>query len=217
MQDPIVKKKKLKAMLVIGILLALIYSKNLIERQSFKEMGRAFSEVYEDRLVVNGYIFTISESLFEIQELVDHCDIDNDYSQAIEQIKIKEEKILSIIADFEQSNLTEEENLVLADFKSIIENDLSIGSYEMLYSDSTGVNVEQVKLYDARISKAHDDLDQLTKIQVSEGEKVTRQTKRLLNRSQIWAQFEVALLLILILVLYLLVIRDSKYNKGVVS
>jgi len=217
MQDPIVKKKKLKAMLVVGILLALIYSKNLIERQSFKEMGRAFSEVYEDRLVVNGYIFTISESLFEIQELVDHCDIDNDYSQAIEQIKIKEEKILSIIADFEQSNLTEEENLVLADFKSIIANDLSIGSYEMLYSDSTGVNVEQVKLYDARISKAHDDLDQLTKIQVSEGEKVTRQTKKLLNRSQIWAQFEVALLLILILVLYLLVIRDSKYNKGVVS
>lgn len=217
MKDPIVKRKKLKAMLVVGILLALIYAKNLIERQSFKEMGRAFTEVYEDRLVVNGYIFTISESLFEIQELVDHCDIDNDYSQALDQIQIKEEKILSIISDFEQANLTEEEDIVLADFKNIIENDLRIGSYELLYSDSMGVNVEQVKLYDNRISKAHADLDQLTKIQVSEGERVMRQTKKLLNRSQIWAQFEVALLLILILVLYLLVIRDSKYNKGVVS
>ena len=217
MKDPIVKRKKLKAMLVVGILLALIYAKNLIERQSFKEMGRAFTEVYEDRLVVNGYIFTISESLFEIQELVDHCDIDNDYSQALNQIQIKEEKILSIISDFEQANLTEEEDIVLADFKNIIENDLRIGSYELLYSDSMGVNVEQVKLYDNRISKAHADLDQLTKIQVNEGERVMRQTKKLLNRSQIWAQFEVALLLILILVLYLLVIRDSKYNKGVVS
>lgn len=204
-------------MIAVAILLGLIYAKNLIERQSFKEMGRAFTEVYEDRLVVNGYIFTISESLFEIQELVDHCDIDNDYSQALQQIQIKEERILSIISEFEKANLTDEENLVLADFKSIIETDLRIGSYDLLYSDSLGVNVEQVKLYDARISKAHDDLDQLTKIQVAEGEKVTRQTKRLLNRSQIWAQFEVALLLVLILVLYLLVMRDSKYNKGIVS
>ncbi|MFC3881977.1 MCP four helix bundle domain-containing protein [Algoriphagus namhaensis] len=217
MQDPSVKRKKLKAILVIAVLLGLIYAKNSLERESFKEMGRAFTEVYEDRLVVNSYIFSISENLFEIQELVDHCDIDSDYSQAVNQIKSKEDEILTIISDFEQTKLTEKEAELLADFKKIIENDLRITSYDLLYSDSLGVNVEQVKLYDARISRAHNDLDQLSKIQVSEGDRVTRQAKRLLNRSQIWSQFEVALLVILILVLYLLIFRDSKRNRGVVT
>ncbi|MHA7130327.1 MCP four helix bundle domain-containing protein [Algoriphagus namhaensis] len=217
MRDPRITRKKIKAFVVIALLLGLIYAKNLIERQSFKEMGRAFTEVYEDRLVVNAYIFTISESLFKIQELVDHCDIDNDYSQAIQQIKNEEDKILSIIMEFEQTKLTPEEDALLKDFKTIIENDLRIGSYDLLYSDTAGVNVQQVKLYDARISKAHADLDQLSKIQVAEGDKVTRQAKRLLNRSQIWSQFEVALLVILILVMYLLIFRDSKRTKGVIS
>lgn len=217
MQNPSVKRKKFRAILVIAVLLGLIYAKNHIERQSFKEMGRAFTEVYEDRLVVNSYIFSISENLFEIQELVDHCDIDNDYSQVLQQIKLKEDQILAIISDFEETKLTDKESELLADFKQIIENDLRINSYDLLYSDSIGVNVEQVKRYDARISRAHTDLDELSKIQVSEGDKVTRQAKRLLNRSQIWSQFEVALLVILILVMYLLVFRDSKRNQGVVS
>ncbi|MDN3205844.1 MCP four helix bundle domain-containing protein [Algoriphagus sediminis] len=217
MSDPSVQRKKIKALVVIAILLGLIYAKNHIERQNFKEMGRAFNEVYEDRLVVNGYIFTISEGLFKIQELVDHCDIDNDYSEAIQEINSEEEKILAIIADFEQTKLTPEESVLLADFKSIIENDLRIENYELLFSDSAGVNVDQVKLYDSRISRAHDDLDKLSKIQVSEGEIVTRRSKKLLNRSQIWAQFEVALLLVLMVVMYLLVFRDSKRNKGVIS
>ncbi len=217
MPDPKVTRKKIKASIVIAILLGLIYAKNHIERDSFKEMGRAFSEVYEDRLVVNSYIFKISESLFEIQELVDHCDIDNDYSQAIAIIQRKEEEILEYISAFEQANLTDEEKLVIEDFKSIIEEDLRINSYDMLYSDSTGVNVDQVKLYDSRLSRAHADLDQLTEIQVAEGDKVTRKSKRLLNRSQIWAQFEVALLIVLILVLYFMVFRSSKRTKGIVS
>lgn len=217
MKDPIVKRKKLKAMLVVGILLALIYAKNLIERQSFKEMGRAFTEVYEDRLVVKGYIFDISESLFEIQKLIDHCDLAYDYSEVIGEIQANEESILLKIEEFEKTKLTSEEAGFLQDFKGIIKNDLKIESYDLLFTDSSGVNSQQVRLYDQKISKARIDLEKLSEIQVVEGQKLTTKAKKLLNRSQIWAQFEVALLLILILVLYLLVIRDSKYNKGVVS
>ena len=80
MESSTLKRKKFSAMLIIGVLLLLIYGKNLIERQAFKDISNTFTEVYNDRLVVEGYIFQISEKLFQIQKLVDHCNLDYDYS-----------------------------------------------------------------------------------------------------------------------------------------
>ena len=49
-----------------------------------------------------------------------------------------------------------------------------------------------------------------------EGEKLISKAKVMINRSQIWAQFEVALLIILIVVLFLLVFRKSEETKGMI-
>ena len=161
MQDSLSKRKKIRALIIISSLLLLIYAKNLIERSSFKEISRAFSEVYDDRLVVKGYIFDISEKLFTIQELIDHCNIDFDYGNIIDEITNNENEILTIIEAFEKTKLTDQEAIYLTDFKRIIENDLNIKSYELLFSDSSGVNINQVKLYDAKISQARKDLEGL--------------------------------------------------------
>jgi hypothetical protein len=212
-----IRRKKFQAFFIVSLLLLLIYAKNLIERQNFKEISSTFTEVYNDRLVVESYIFDISEGLFQIQKLVDHCDIDYDYSRVLDEIEQEENEILAIIEEFEKTKLTSEESQYLTDFKNIIVNDLSIKSYDMLYSDSSGVNIEQVKRYDAKISQARKDLDDLSAIQLDEGERLIKKAKRLINRSQIWAQFEVALLIILILVMFWLIFRKSKETKGVIS
>ncbi|WP_246628874.1 MCP four helix bundle domain-containing protein [Algoriphagus marincola] len=212
-----IRRKKFQAFFIVSLLLLLIYAKNLIERQNFKEISSTFTEVYNDRLVVESYIFDISEGLFQIQKLVDHCDIDYDYSRVLDEIEQEENEILVIIEEFEKTNLTAEESQYLTDFKNIIVNDLSIKSYDLLYSDSSGVNIDQVKRYDAKISQARKDLDDLSAIQLDEGERLIKKAKRLINRSQIWAQFEVALLIILILVMFWLIFRKSKETKGVIS
>lgn len=203
-------------MIIFGILLLLLYSKNLLERQSFRRISNTFTEVYNDRLVVEGYIFRISENLFQIQKLVDHCNLDYDYSKVINEIASHENSILAIISDFEATNLTKEEAGYLADFKKIIQTDLNIKSYDLLYSDSKGINQAQVKIYDEKISMARKDLDNLSKIQMEEGEKLISKAKVLINRSQIWAQFEVALLIILVLVMFLLLFRKSESNRGMI-
>jgi hypothetical protein len=166
---------------------------------------------------VKGHIFDISEKLFNIQELIDHCDIDYDYTKIIEEITTSEDKIMAIIGEFESTKLTEEEALFLNDFKKIIQNDLNIKSYDLLYSDSSGVNILQVKKYDEMISRARKDLEGLSDIQLSEGKKLFERTKSLINRSQIWVQFEVATLLIILVVLYLFLFKnfiskDSTYQ-----
>lgn len=216
MPDTRLRKKKIRALLIISVLLLLIYAKNLIERQSFRSISSTFTEVYNDRLVVVGYIFEISESLFQIQKLVDHCNLDYDYSKVLNEIQGQEAAILTIIEDFEKTKLTTKEEEYLGEFKKIIVNDLNIKSYDLLYSDSNGVNINQVKLYDQKISLARKDLDNLNNIQLEEGEKLISKAKVLINRSQIWAQFEVALLIILIIVMFLLVFRKSEDTKGMI-
>ena len=201
------KKRKISAFLIIGALLVMLYGKNLLERQSFQAVSSTLSDVYKDRLLVESYIFQISEKLFTIQKLVDHCTINFDYSKAVLEISKEEQEILKIVAAFEATQLTEKEATLLTDFKRIIEKDLSIKNYQLLYNDSSGVNEAQVKVYDQKISRAQQDLDKLSAIQLEEGGKLVSKAKTLINRSQIWAQFELALLLIFILVIYIYIFK----------
>jgi len=201
------KKRKITGFLIIGVLVVMLYGKNLLERQSFRSVSSTLSDVYEDRLLVESYIFKISEKLFIIQKLVDHCTINFDYSKAVLEISKEEQEILKLVSAFEATQLTEQEATLLADFKRIIEKDLSIKSYQLLYNDSTGVNEVQVKVYDQKIARAQQDLEKLSSIQLEEGEKLVSKAKTLINRSQIWAQFEVALLLIFVLVIYIYIFK----------
>lgn len=217
MNNPGLRKKKFQAIAIISVLLLLIYGKNLTERQAFKSISKTFTEVYNDRLVVEGYIFQISDRLFSIQKLIDHCNLDYDYSRVINEIDGHEKGIMNLIVDFEKTNLTIEESDYLSDFKKIIENDLSIKNYELLYSDSSGVNTNQVKLYDQKIALAKSDLENLSKIQMEEGQKLINKAKVQINRSQIWAQFEVALLIILVIVIYIFLFRVQSKKQDIFS
>jgi hypothetical protein len=213
MQNTAFRKRKITALVIIGLLMLLMYGTNLTERQAFKNISSTFTEVYNDRLVVEGYIFRISENLFRIQKLVDHCDNNFDYSTVIDEIAEHEKSILEIVNNFEKTNLTPNEEQYLTDFKSIIVNDLQIKNYSLLYSDDSGVNLSQVQLYDKKISKAQQDLDNLSKIQLVEGEKLINKANVIINRSQIWSQFEVALLIILAITLYFVLFRKSQTSE----
>lgn len=213
MQDSVSIRRKALALIAIGVLLLLLYGKNLLERRAFRSISSAFTEVYNDRLVVEGYIFEISENLFQIQKLIDHCNIGYDYSKVTDEITLHENAIMATVVEFEKTNLTDQEASYLADFREIIEKDLIIKNHDLLYSDSSGVNLAQVKIYDRKISQARKDLQNLSKIQMDEGEKVISKAKILINRSQIWAQFEVALLIILVVVMFLLLFRKSERNR----
>jgi hypothetical protein len=208
-----VKRRRRVAFFIILGLLLLLYGKNLLERQSFRNISSALTEVYEDRLRVESYIFHISEKLFQIQKLIDHCDLGYDYSKVIEEISAEEKGILELVAEFEATQLTPEEAVLLGDFKQIIQKDLSIKNYQLLYTDSSGVNLQQVKVYDQKIARAQSDLDKLSEIQIEEGEKLVAKAKTLINRSQIWAQFELALLLVLVVVIYFFLFKKPLFSE----
>jgi hypothetical protein len=179
-------------------------------------LGDSFISVYEDRLVVEGYIFSISENLFRIKMLINHCQLESDYSKVIEEISAYENKILETLDTFEKTHLTVQEEQFLFDFRNIISSNLRIADYNLLYSESTGINESQVKEYNRFIERAVTDLEKLSKIQLDEGKKLAVNSEKVVNRSRIWAQFEVAALVILLVLIYLLIYtsRRVKYPKN---
>jgi hypothetical protein len=211
------QNRKIKVALVLTILIAMIFAKNLLERKNFNELGDSFISFYEDRLMVESYIFSISEKLFRIKLLVNHCEFESDYSHVLEEIIAYEEGILTLVHEFENTKLTITEEGFLTDFKKIIQENLRIADYASLYSDSSGINELKVKEYNSYIEKAILDLEKLSQIQVDEGKILAMNSDKVVNRSKIWAQFEVAALVILLVIIYLLIYTSRTIRDGIVD
>ncbi|MDX5478465.1 MCP four helix bundle domain-containing protein [Fontibacter flavus] len=211
------QNRKLKAAIVLTILIAMIFGKNVLERKNFNELGDSFISFYEDRLMVESYIFSISEKLFRIKLLVNHCEFESDYSHVIDEIIGYEEDILKLVVDFENTKLTNVEAGFLNDFKGIIKDNLRISDYALLYSDESGINASKVKEYNSYIERAITDLEKLSQIQLDEGKILAMNSDKVVNRSKIWAQFEVAALVILLVIIYLLIYTSRNIRTGIVD
>lgn len=217
MKTPKSLNNKLKAAIVLTFLLLVIFGKNILDRKNFNELEASFASVYEDRLVVESYIFTISEHLFRIKLLVNHCWEETDYSHVIEDIEGYEEKILKNVDTFEKTNLTASEDEFLKDFRTIIETNLRIADYELLYSDEKGINYAQVHTYNEYIERAIGDLEKLSNIQLEEGHRLAINSEKVVTRSRIWAQFELAALVILLLIIYLLIYTSRNIKSELID
>lgn len=207
------QKNKIRIAILLTFIIAIIVGKNVLERRSFNDLGKSFISVYEDRLVVEGYIFSISENLFRIKLLVNHCELESDYSDVIKDIEVLEEKILKTVDDFEKTGLTANEAIFLEDFRRIIEESLRINNYDLLFSESDGINIAQVSKYNESIEQALIDLEKLSEIQMEEGKRMADEADRVVNKSKIWAQFELAALVILAGIIYLLLYTKRTINS----
>lgn len=217
MKTPSLSSNKVKATIVLTFMLLVIFGKNLLDRKNFNELEQSFSSVYEDRLLVESYIFTISENLFRIKLLVNHCWEETDYSHVIEDIKDYEQKILHTVSTFENTNLTDLEDDFLSDFREIIESNLRIANYDLLYSELKGINYEQVHIYNEYIERAIGDLEKLSNIQLEEGHRLAINSEKIVTRSRIWAQFEIAALMILLLIIYQLIYSSKNINSELID
>ncbi|MCH7412927.1 MCP four helix bundle domain-containing protein [Belliella sp. R4-6] len=217
MKTPKSLTNKLKAAIILTFLLLVIFGKNILDRKNFNELEESFVSVYEDRLVVESYIFTIAENLFRIKLLVNHCWEETDYSHVLEDIEEYEESILKTVETFERTNLTDSEEVFLKDFRGIIESNLRIADYELLYSEETGINEKQVHIYNGYIERAIKDLEKLSLIQLEEGQKLAVNSEKVVNRSRIWAQFEIAALVILLLIIYLLIYTSRNIKSELID
>jgi hypothetical protein len=66
-------RQKAKAALILGVVFMLILTKNWLDERNVAKLGISFASVYEDRLVVESYIYQLSDRLYQKKSLLDNC------------------------------------------------------------------------------------------------------------------------------------------------
>ncbi|AEL24160.1 MCP four helix bundle domain-containing protein [Cyclobacterium marinum] len=196
---------KTKIAIALILVLFLIFAKSLVDKSNVDELEASFVTVYEDRLVVQDYIFNITELLFRMRLLVANTESMDQYMSVKNQVIDYHEQILAIISGFERTYLTPKEEKYLNDFKHLVSEKLEIQSYFSNQVAAENNYENSVQRFNSDFERVFNDLRELSKIQLSEGEKLTNLSYRIKARSDIWLQFEYAVLFILLIIISMLI------------
>lgn len=213
MKESNFKSFKIKIAIALTLVLFLIFAKSLVDKSNVDELEASFVTVYEDRLVVQDYIFNITELLFRMRLLVANTESLDQYLSIQNQVMAYHDQILNIISDFEKTHLTPKEAEYLKDFETLIRDKLEIESYFTGLEESDRNYQSSVEKFNTDFEKVFYDLRELSKIQLREGEKLTNLSYRIKARSDIWLQFEYAVLFVLLIIISMLIYSSRDIRK----
>jgi len=196
---------KTKIAIALILVLFLIFAKSLVDKSNVDELEASFVTVYEDRLVVQDYIFNITELLFRMRLVVANTESFEQYLAVKNQVIDYHEQILAIISSFERTYLTPKEEQYLNDFKELVSNKLEIQSYFSSLETSEKNYENSVLRFNSDFERVFNDLKELSKIQLLEGKKLANLSYRIKARSDIWLQFEYAVLFILLIIISMII------------
>lgn len=191
---------KIKWILGILIVFVLIITTNLIDRNNFVRVRDSVVTIYEDRLIVKGIIYDISKTIQEKEVAV--AKSDTSFFNT-ENPKINKE-LEGLISNYEKTKLTDEENRNFNDLKVHLK-DLKVSEKQFIdsdLSDKSAIN------NDINAIKAN--LDDLSRIQLDEGNKQMAISKRAIDTVELFTQMEIYFLIFLALLIQIIIIYQPK-------
>lgn len=181
------RKLSLLLMAIVGVVLLNHYQ----EKSNANKLRGAMAAIYKDRLMVEGYIYSISLNLSQMRTY-----LQEDHPESTNQLLIRHiERIDRLTSLFLETQLTVAEEQHLRHLIGTVET--INGSLSTTFSEAE---------MEAYINLALEDLQKLSSIQLEEGELILSQTEKIFHSGERFAQLEmVALVLILILVQTLII------------
>ncbi|UBM59872.1 MCP four helix bundle domain-containing protein [Marinilongibacter aquaticus] len=181
-------RNKMQVGALLLVILGLILWNNLEERRQSKALQTHFDAIFADRLLAESYLFEISEKLHEKSMLF----LQKEEGQAVLFENI-DKTIHTLLAKYEKTKLTEREEALYADFK--MEFDFSKADEPEGAAEAT--------------LKALRQLNALSNLQVTEGEKLIHETKRIFLKKKSASQFEMTILIVIALLIQVLIFSSQ--------
>ncbi|WP_437396117.1 MCP four helix bundle domain-containing protein [Flagellimonas lutimaris] len=206
------KKMSIKQRINAGFILAaaflLVLASNRLNQRNFSTVEQSVNSVFEDRLVVQGYIYRLN-NLFHKMEL---AFVNNELNESFLTESSNIERILS---DFEKTELTIKESEYLSDLRDSYV-DLQLMEKSLLAKNELG-RAEVKNEISSKLARINNDLDELSEVQLSEGRQLTQRSQRSLGMNQLLSSLEIVFLVIIGILFLLIVFHREKPSMQMVD
>ena len=209
-------RRKVSAAFLLSAVFLLLFVTNLIDSKNVTQLGSSFSSVYEDRLVVESYIYRMSEHLFRKKIMLDTCSTNASATRVRPLIDQFNESICEIIAEYERTTLTEDEAFYFNKFKENVANLIELEEGYLMSVTRADKSDAAASMMNMQFNEASDNLDQLSSIQVSEGRILNDRSQKLVAGSSMLTRFEIGILIAVGLMVFVLVLESTTtvFTKG---
>ena len=208
-------QQKTTAAVLLAAIFAVIFIVNRIENNKINELGKSMNSVYEDRLMVENYIFRLSGLLYEKKILLDQCVGMEQGEEYFRYLRDQNTAIALLVEDYDRTQLTEQEATLFNDFKNqllVIQNQES----RFLNSDD-GSNEVLASSLNASFQNANVLLMGLSNVQINVGKSVNERSKELVAGSTILTRFELGMLVIIGILIHALIFTSRSVIKKAIG
>lgn len=194
---------KVKWILGILMIVTLVIITNLVDRNNFLKVTNAVETIYEDRLVAKDLIFKISDLIHrkEIAAIKSNASF---YSSQNNQIN---QELENLMFRYDQTKLTIEERNLLNSFKANLDKLLKV---EKNYIQSN--YIENSNLL-AQFPDVNKDLRSLASIQLKEGSRQLKISRRAMDTIDLFTQIEIYFLIFLAIIIQIIVMYKPKEEE----
>jgi len=186
---------KRTASLLLILVIGLVMFTNMRERNHSSQINDAISTIYNDRLMVESYIFQYAEHLHQVIDVLDNAELSVSDKQNMSSEPVHEIQLLN--QAYRETRLTPDEEIAFHTFTQLahaIEKDITEG------------NFEEGKLASR---EALNILNQLSAIQVKEGKVQVAYAQKLFISTDLTAQFEMGILIVIFLMVQALLFASK--------
>lgn len=181
-------KNKLTASIVLLALCLLVLLSNYLDRLHTENVKNSISTMYEDRLIVEEYIFKMTQNTYQIREALNTATVDNDEKI----VKKFTDNIKNTFDSFSKTRLTEKEKLTADELK------LQISELNKILLSNNKVSLK----YTDEILNT---LNQLSEIQLDESKLIMKQVEDQYASIKASSEFAFAIIIVILIVLQILV------------
>ena len=185
-------QQKMRAATVLAIVFGLILITNRLEKSYFSELQTAFTSVYQDRLVVESYIYQLAGLLHRKKELTDE-------SGREEKTENLNDAIESLVASYEQTQLTPTEARLFDDLQQQLAH---LQVLEARYETERGNTAGQYQQLFAT-------LDGLSAVQLTETKNIVADSNRIVASSEATSQLEISILIVVGLIVQAMILASK--------
>jgi hypothetical protein len=175
-------QQKLKAALLLGSIMVLVLVSVLLSRSNIEGIDKSFSSMYTDRLIPATDIVYLTESLYQKRLLMEKqllIQEENSWESVIRQLDTYNQRIDSLVSEFEKTYLVKDELASLRAFQSR-HTEYAQVEQEIVRLGKDGDRAAGLHLHttqgEALFQKTMTRLRELTQIQSSVGKELFRES-----------------------------------------